>query len=229
VGEGSRLSIVDLRSTLTAVRDQGNRGTCLAFGLTAVHEQARGAIGDDNLLCVEKLYHDAIKRLIVPATPHRPGLTLPAASGALSDHGQGNEKDWPYDGDRDAFVPEYVPPAEALTHLRCSTTRKVELTPTAVRSELDAGRAVVMGIKLWDGFIRADSNTDTVTAPATSDLMPFGHAVVVVGHDDAGRLLVRNSWGDVWGTAGHAWIDETFVADAGMFAAVIDHMDAVAA
>ena len=86
-----------------------------------------------------------------------------------------------------------------------------------------------MGINLWDGFGRADSNTDTVVAPASSDLTPYGHAVVVVGHDDAGRLLVRNSWGDVWGTAGHAWIEETFVATAGKFAAVIDHMDAVAA
>jgi len=223
------LSIVDLRATLTSVRDQENRGTCLAFGLTAVHEQARGAIGDDNLLCVEKLYHDAIKRLTVPAKPDRQGLTLPAATGALSDHGQGNEEDWPYDGDRDAFVPEYVPPAEALTNLRCSTTRKVELTSTSVRSELDAGRAVVMGLKLWIEFSHADSNTDTIAAPASSDLVQYGHAVVVVGHDDAGRLLVRNSWGEVWGTAGHAWIEEKFVATAGMFAAVVDHTHAVAA
>ena len=223
------MSIVDLRATLMPVRDQGNRGTCLAFGLTAVHEQARGAIGDDDLLCVEKLYHDAIKRLTVPATPHEPGLTLPAARGALSDHGQGNEEDWPYDGNRDAFVPEYVPPAEALTHLRRSTTRKVELTSTAVRSELDAGRAVVTGFRLWNEFSYADSTTDTIAAPAPSDLMPFGHAVVVVGYDDAGRLLVRNSWGDIWGTAGHAWIEETFVAIAGMFAAVMDHTHAVAA
>lgn len=214
---------------MTPVRDQGNRGTCLAFGLTAVHEQARGAIGDANLLCVEKLYHDAIKRLTVPATPHEPGLTLLAARGALSDHGQGNEEDWPYDGDRDAFVPEYVPPVEALTDLRCSTTRKVKLTSTDVRSELDAGRAVVMGIQLWMEFSYADSNTDTIAAPASSDLVPFGHAVVVVGHDGAGRLLVRNSWGEVWGTAGHAWIEETFVATAAMFAAVIDRTHAVAA
>ena len=214
---------------MTPVRDQGNRGTCLAFSLTAVHEQARGAIGDANLLCVEKLYHDAIKRLTVPATPHEPGLTLPAGRGALSDHGQGNEEDWPYDEDRDAFAPEYFPPAEALTHLRCSTTRKVELTSTAVRSELEAGRAVVMGIELWSDFMLADCNTDTIAAPASPDLMLFGHAVVVVGHDNAGRLLVRNSWGEVWGTAGYAWIEESFVATAGMFAAVIDHMHAVAA
>ena len=50
------------------------------------------------------------------------------------------------------------------------------------------------------------------------------HAVVAVGYgDDANDrfVLVRNSWGDSWALAGHAWLARTYVESQMLLAIVM--------
>jgi C1A family cysteine protease len=219
------MSAIDLRSELFPVADQGQRGTCLAFAMTSAHEQARWSDASSEDLCVETLYWAALAHMTPPATADDDGLTLDAATRALADHGQGVEAEWPYDSTRDAFTSGYAPPASALEQLRTCSCIEVPTTAEAVRCEFESGRVVMVGIDVWPAFQLADASTKTVPAPGLGELLGFGHAVLVVGCDEQGRLLVRNSWGEDWAQAGYGWIDESFVDMAGLCAAVIDHTE----
>jgi C1A family cysteine protease len=65
---------------------------------------------------------------------------------------------------------------------------------------------------LSDGFYLPQEGIVDSTEPPEAARR---HAVVAVaaGHQDTSRLLlVRNSWGPSWGTGGHAWIAEKYLA-----------------
>lgn len=61
-------------------------------------------------------------------------------------------------------------------------------------------RPVRPGFGRWLGF--------PALVPSPRGAPRGGHAVLVVGYRQAGRLLlVRNSWGAGWGARGYAWLD----------------------
>src|SRR5579871_6198034 len=101
---------IDLRQLQAPIKDQGRRGTCVAFAATAAHEALRSGGADD--LCEEFLYWAARQRDGLPRATE--GTTLAAAAGALADLGQPPEGHWPYDESRDCLDPAYQPSAAAL-------------------------------------------------------------------------------------------------------------------
>src|SRR5690349_3511394 len=102
---------IDLRSSLSSVRDQGARSTCLAFAVTAAHETIRsdrnGVIED---LSEEVLYWGC-KQV---DGDREPGSVFSSASAALMEWGQPREELWLYNGNRDDTDLSYSPPEGAL-------------------------------------------------------------------------------------------------------------------
>ena len=73
-----------------------------------------------------------------------------------------------------------------------------------VKGELAQRRPVVIGIRITTGLQHLGPG-DVYAEPEGSDL--GGHAVVVVGYDDARQAFkVMNSWGRGWGDGGFGWI-----------------------
>jgi C1A family cysteine protease len=67
--------------------------------------------------------------------------------------------------------------------------------------------------RLSDAFYRPDA--DGVIAANEPTDPKRRHAVVAVGHGErnaAGLVLIRNSWGEVWGMKGYAWIAVDYLA-----------------
>ena len=88
--------------------------------------------------------------------------------------------------------------------------RSPDRNPDEVETLLDAGRLPVLGIATTSGFY--DPTPPWVISPLGS-VVGF-HAVVAVGIGTAytaRRFLIRNSWGNAWADAGHAWLDDAFV------------------
>jgi Papain family cysteine protease len=195
----------DLSSALGPVRDQGGRGTCLAFAVTAVHEQARrrrrGA-WDESL--GEEILYWACKQLDGDGTAG----TSPSSVGyVLRLNGQSAGELWPYNGNREETSADYTPPAEAFdeSRMRRATLRATSRGLDDLRARVDDGHAIVLGLEMWEGFFAAPGGV--LAAPSAMDLIGEGHAVALVGYDDrAQSLLIRNSWGSSWGQYGHGWL-----------------------
>lgn len=210
------LPSVDLRASMPPIRDQGQRGTCLAFAVTAGHEVSRGggAAADD--LSEEALYWGC-KRT---DGNWNSGTTFTSAAAALGSWGQPLEANWPYDAWRPVGV-AYTPPSRAggAGWFR-SGLRSLTVSLPDVRTHLDGGTPVLLGLTVFDTFYRPDAHGHIADPPPGAKARGR-HAVVAVGHQ-AGELLIRNSWGATWALGGYAWIGDGYVGSHAGSAWIID-------
>jgi C1A family cysteine protease len=214
---------VDLRPFLAPVHDQGPRGTCLAFAVTAVHELARatpGVHGED--LAEEALYWGC-KQI---DGNREPGSAFTSSATALDRWGQPVEECWPYEAARNDTSSLYHPPEGALDPALCHRTplRQIEATIAEIKRWLRHGHAVAIGIWLSRGFF--EDTGGRIPEPRPDELIPEGHSVAVVGYQEApngiqGVLVIRNSWGETWGDAGYGYLPYSYL-DLGSEAWVVD-------
>jgi len=196
--------VVDLSAVLGPVRDQGNRGTCLAFATTAGHESTRlSDLGDPRTDLSEELLYWACKQLEGNTSS---GTKPAAAARALAETGQPSASLWPYDALRNEASPLYRPPAAALEPLALhrATLHRLPVELDVFQDVLRGGHVVVVGIELWSAFYLADDAV--LAAPSTAELIGDAHAVAMIGFDVGSRTIrLRNSWGeDDWGDQGYA-------------------------
>lgn len=189
---------IDLRPALGPVRDQGARPTCLSMATTVAHEHARGF---DASLAPEYLHYFA------SAKGSTDGVLFPDVTRALKHPGQPVEADCPYYPG--GLPPGWHPPKGVNLYRRESEPR----TPDGnqIAALLDIGRVPVLGISVPQPFY--SPIPPWVISPDGPIRGRHAVAAVALGAAGATRcFLVRNSWGTAWGNAGHAWLDETFIA-----------------
>jgi C1A family cysteine protease len=82
----------------------------------------------------------------------------------------------------------------------------------------------MFGFTVYNSFTQGDA-TGKIPYPTAGEPIVGGHAVDVVGYDDAlkiknanlgaaettGAFLIRNSWGAGWGAAGYGWLPYEYV------------------
>jgi len=193
-----------MRALLPLVRDQGQRGTCVAFAVTAAHEVARaaGAVVSDDL-SEEALFWGC--KIIDQNWSS--GTRLSSAAAAIGTTGQPLETVWPYVAHRPAGT-RYDPPARPSDAWHKSGLRQSSVDPVSIRVELAAGRPVVLGLTVFDTLF-APSAAGRVDMPAAGSPPRGRHAVLAVGYDASG-LLIRNSWGATWALDGYGWLSNEY-------------------
>ncbi|MGY4509597.1 C1 family peptidase [Bradyrhizobium sp. USDA 3650] len=198
-------TIVDLRGSFGAARDQNPRPTCLAFAASDTHAALRPGWTP---LSAEWAYYHAVKR---DGGLPQDGSTLASMLATIKHDGQPAESEWPYIQTAAINISSWLPTASPSAlffrdHAACGTTL------TDVVDQLDSGVPVLITMTLSDAFYMPDAGVvDRVEAIDSTRR----HAVVAVGYGErAGKMvsLVRNSWGEGWGLEGYAWLAENYLA-----------------
>lgn len=198
---------VDLRHLFGLARDQGPRPTCMGFAGSDTHAALRR--GWEPLSC-EYLFFRAQTRAGRPPTV---GASLDATLDALRHDGQPEETDWPYLPLPPIDPATWHPPTHVRSLYRCNgKLANYDIAP--LLAVLDQGVPVILLIYLSSSFYMPIS--DALVVPAADELPDpnIRHAVIAVGHGDWNGervVLIRNSWGPIWGEEGYAWLTESFI------------------
>lgn len=111
---------------------------------------------------------------------------------------------FPYDEAHCSAIPDAAT-KQAATAFRIADWRRVNVQDdTEVKTNVAAGFPVLIGIDVDRGFFNLRQHAIYSQFSGVSE---GGHAIVVVGYDDAKQAFkVINSWGSVWGDQGFGWI-----------------------
>ncbi len=188
---------------LPAVRDQGERHTCLSIALSDGHLVARNA---GPHLSPEYLHFHSAKRC--GAGINDP-VTLNAGRDALRVDGQPEDNACPYS-------PSWRPQGWNLPIVRLpiwhhATRLGSGSAKTTVKKCLKAGSAAGLILRINDAFVRGASAANAIDDIRGADR--GYHAVLAVGAGSKpARTLIRNCWGESWSDMGYAWITDRYLS-----------------
>jgi C1A family cysteine protease len=195
---------VDLRKMCPPVYDQGRLGSCTANAIAAGiefdrHKQALLDFTPSRLF----IYYN--ERAMEGTVEVDAGATIRDGIKSVARQGDCPEPEWPYVIDRFADKPPQSCYRDALKYKAVSYQR-IDHAVTQMRGCLAEGFPFVFGISVYANFpIR--TRTGDIPMPGDADNTNQGHAMLIVGYEDAKRrFLVRNSWGTGWGRRGYGTI-----------------------
>jgi hypothetical protein len=202
---------VNLIDKLTDIRNQGMRGTCVAFSSVAVREFLTGSKTD---LSEQFLYwwcdaHDDV--------PEEPGTTVEMGFNGLLNAGVCLEGTWPYNpypisGNEGQGPPPTGASDEAsqykiLQLIDLDENSIDELKSCLKGTDSFPGRPIAFSIPVYNSWFKSMAVTlsGQITMPLPGEEIVGGHAMVLVGYQDdasvpgGGFFIIRNSWGKDWG------------------------------
>ncbi len=217
---------VRLLNRMPPVRNQGGRGTCVAFAGVALREYLLA----DRVALSEQFLYWACKELDGDPAP---GTYIHTAMTAFAEYGVCPAPVWPYNSHPSDVEGQGPPPQgarEAASSYRLPSARTVESGLVLHYKHVLAGKdgkggmPIVIGTLVFDSWYQsAETNrTGKITLPFPGEEPVGGHAWCVVGYVDdeavpgGGYFVVRNSWGAEWGSdspeaPGHALMPYAYV------------------
>ncbi|MCU0485572.1 MAG: C1 family peptidase [Anaerolineales bacterium] len=198
---------VDLHDRFGAVRDQGQRGTCVAHACAAVREFLAGQQSAQSNFSEQFLYWDCKKHDMVPGE----GTFVRVGMNRLEIDGIPAESDWPYNptpipgnegqGPEPAGIMEKANPNRITSSSGLSATNVDGLRQTLVN-----GTPVAFSVPVYTHwFSEPTHSSGDIRMPLPGEKVEGGHAMCMVGYETdpnvpgGGYFMVRNSWGTGWG------------------------------
>ena len=201
---------VNLVGQMPPVRNQANRGTCVAHGLLAAVEHLRGTQGAFNDMSEQFLYWNCKQHDGFAGDGTWAGVGAPL----LQSDGCCREVTWAYNpnpipGNEGQGPPPAAAPAEAPSFTVAFVNILAPTSVDAIKAELARGRAVAFCFPVFNSWYQnpAVAASGEITMPLPGEVPAGGHCVCLSGYFDnpldfligGGRFIVRNSW-DPWGT-----------------------------
>lgn len=205
--------IIDLRKVCSPIENQRDLSSCVGNGVVGALEMLNISKGRPHVdLSRLFVYYNA--RLAAGDADRDEGSYIRLAMGTLSSQGTCTEAAWSYDTSKVFFRPTWKAYREAFTHKITSYYRIAgsgQERIDAIKRALEAGHPVVFGMIVDKAFQQLGSH-GIVDMPASTRVNPGGHCMVIVGYRDNGAtLIVRNSWGTVWGDKGYCYLPAAYL------------------
>lgn len=206
---------VDLATGFAPVYDQGNLGSCTAQAIAAAiqFDQLKQALPD---VSPSRLFIYYQERVLEGSVASDSGAMIRDGIKVCDEYGVAPEPLWPYDVARFAEPPPPATYEEALHHQILRYAR-VPQDARSLKSVLAEGFPIIFGFSVYESMM-ADAVQRSGDVPMPGwlfDRLLGGHAVVLVGYDDApARFRFRNSWGTGWGDHGHGTLPYDYVTSA---------------
>jgi hypothetical protein len=219
-------TLIDLRLGAWAVRDQGQRSTCVAFATTACVEQLESALSAGSPHLSEQFLYWAIKTQTGDPRRTADGTWLQFACAALQTHGICRANSWPYTGSVVSPVSGQTTTDPRNAALSDAAGRYYSFPPGShirrpsgaaamVIQHLQRGRVVAISLPVYGDPSRPPNEDNwTTTAgwaygrvfnPTPGASVKTGHCVCITGfvpdqnEPNGGYFVIRNSWGSKWG------------------------------
>lgn len=232
--------VVDLRSKLPPVYNQGNIGSCTANALCAAYQFLDKSMGIPSRLFVYFNERNLIETTDED-TNHDSGAYLSDGIACLVKNGVCSEASWPYIESKFSVQPPPECYTQALSH-QVLNAYTIPNNLNAMKRVLLSGLPFVTGISIYNSF-ESDSVTKTGLVPMPdieNEINLGGHAVLVCGYNDniqwyqnkiitnkngvraiksvtsskqKGVWIVRNSWGINWGAKGYFYLPYPYLLD----------------
>lgn len=210
-------SQVNLRQYFPAVNNQ-TYNSCVAESLTAAYQYAAAKASGYNPAETGSsrlfLYYQA--RLADGMENRDEGAFIGSGAQSLVATGLCEEQYHSYS--LGPFVrPDRIAYTDALDH-KALTVRMVDQNVNFIRELLASGLPVTIGFLVFPSIQSPQiERSGDIPFPSSSERshQPLGgHAVVLVGYDDARQcFLLRNSWGTTWGQQGYGSISYAYISD----------------
>jgi C1A family cysteine protease len=228
-------SSVNYVSQLPAAKSQGDRGTCVAFAVTAINEFYFSRKNG--------FYTDLSEQYLFSETKKLEGDNncsshIAKALNVLSNSGQCPESVWSYnpnapciqqDGEPSNADQYAIPYRNGYVPYNVGSDLILQL-----KSSLTIGQLIAFSIPVFRSWYRNDETVSSgrIIMPLTNEPVMLdgagneeGHAMAIIGYQDSaeypggGYFIIRNSWGpQLWGThniygAGYGTIPYQYISD----------------
>ncbi len=219
---------VDLKPWCSPIENQGSLGSCTAHaGVGVVEYCERRAFGKH--IDASRLFLYKVTRDLLGWTGDT-GAFLRTTMEAMVLFGVPPEQYWSYvianfDKEPSAFLYAFAQSYQAISYFRLDPpgTAKDALL-NSIKTLLARGIPTMFGFTVYSSYTQAGT-TGKIPFPIPADRIAGGHAIDAVGYDDSlkikntgpgavettGALLIRNSWGTGWGSAGYGWLPYEYV------------------
>jgi C1A family cysteine protease len=206
---------VDLRnSAMPPIWNQGNLGSCVGHAVAGMYEYLLATRGQKFNFMPSRLFIYYGAREIEGTTAIDEGCYIRDAMKVLANLGVPHESNWKYVLGKFATKPSKAAYKYAQAH-QALEYRRVPQQLDQLKGSLAANQPIVFGFAVYESFDSEETDrSGAMPMPAPTEQMYGGHAVMLVGYDDAQqRFIVRNSWGEDWGASGYVTMPYEFVTN----------------
>ena len=196
---------IDWTEQVTGVKDQGQEGSCVGFGVTGFMEYLDWKQHGTRFDFSERWIYEWAKRLDEFPGENYEGTTIRAAMKALAKHGICREELWPYVAGKKG-EPDEKAAEDAYEH-RIEKYRSLIVPKPDIRlvmRGLHETGPVVAGVAVHETWFKVGKD-GIISVPIQSAKILGHHAVAVIAYDDV-YMKIKNSWGSNWGNQGYAFI-----------------------
>ncbi len=203
---------IDLRSSCTPVKNQGQMGACGPFAVTAAYEYILNKNKQKDCDLSERFLYYNVRKANNEISEDN-GSTFYDLFTSLGKDGICLEDFFPYD-DNDL---ETSPVEEAYIDAqkrKVLKAKNVERDLDHIRSAVSEGYPVIVSVNLYESF---GSTGGFITHPKQDEEL-YGkhgrHAMLICGYSDEDKFfIVRNSWGSSFGDNGYCYMPYSYIGN----------------